>query len=88
MINEEIKSREKLIEVLEKINSMIKKNELIQVFDINDFFCTKKSVTELLDSNEFPDIVNCYFYNSKTNEKTLLSVETYHGVGGSYKTID
>lgn len=83
-----IDSREKLFEVIKKLNSLIEQGEIIQIFNANDFFCTKTSLSDFLKTKEIPDLIRCYFIKKETAEKFLLSVETYHGIGGELKKID
>lgn len=85
---ETIDSREKLFEVIKQLNLLIEQGELIQIFNENDLFCTKTSLSDFLKTREIPDLVRCYFVKKETAEKFLLSVETYHGIGGELKKIE
>ncbi|MCQ2577058.1 MAG: hypothetical protein MJ176_00865 [Treponema sp.] len=82
-----IGTKEDLIEVLENLAKKLDNGEYSQILEEKDYFCSIININEILENEIFPDFIQCYFINNETKEKYLLSVETYHGIGGSLKKI-
>lgn len=87
-MHELIETKEELIDVLENLAKKLDNGEFSQITEEKDFFSSMINITEILETNIFPDLIQSYYKNNETNEKYLLSVETYHGIGGSFKKIE
>lgn len=76
---------------LEKILLLIAQKEqegkISQILNNSDLFCTKVSIGKILYENKYPDFIRYYFEDLEYHTKYLLSVETYHGIGGELKII-
>ena len=86
--NTQISSLDELEKILILIAQKEREGQITQIINANDLFCTKISASEILDKKKNPDFIRYYFIDEKNNTKFLLSVETYHGIGGSLEKID
>lgn len=53
-----------------------------------DPFNTQIDLKTLLTEEKYPDFIRYYFKDLETSEDYVLSVETYHGNGGSLEKIE
>lgn len=86
--NIQISSPDELKKIFLLIARKEKEGKITQIINENDLFCTKISISEILDKKKNPDFIRYYFKDVNNNTKYLLSVETYHGIGGSLERID
>lgn len=87
-MHELIKTKKELVEVLESLSKRLDNGEFSQILEEQDCFCSMINITEILENDIFPDFIQCYFIDNVTQEKYLLSVETYHGIGGCLKKVE
>ncbi|MBC6712427.1 hypothetical protein [Treponema sp. Marseille-Q3903] len=86
--NIQISSPDELKKIFLLIAQKEKEGKITQIINENDLFCTKISISEILDKKKNPDFIRYYFQDLIDNNKYLLSVETYHGIGGSLEKLD
>lgn len=87
LLNYHITTRESLYEILNILIEEIDRNLIKQVKYNNDEFCTEQDIHQIMLSHKLPDLLHCYFKDLSSNELYCLEVETYHGLGGTFKQI-
>ncbi|MBO4705181.1 MAG: hypothetical protein J5647_05525 [Spirochaetaceae bacterium] len=83
-----INSISDLKKILTEIAQKEKDGKFVQIQNKNDLFCTKVNSKKILDEKKFPDFIRYYFKDLENKDTYLLSVETYHGIGGEIKKLD
>ena len=82
-----IKSLNELKDLLSYLLEKINKHEVVQIQNYDDLFLTKIKIEDILKQETVPDFIRYYFKDLSTSIVYILSVETYHGVGGELKRI-
>ena len=87
----EIRSAASLKKLLSFINDAIEQ-DLIEQYWIPDGgkigINTSETVLEVVTSGVWPDHIEWYFLWKETGAKYHLSVETYHGSGGTWERLN
>ena len=74
--------------ILLAIIKEVEEGTLIQFYKNDKIGYFKDDICSLKDSQLYPDIVTCFFYNNKNKKKNKFSVELYHGFGGTWEEIE
>jgi hypothetical protein len=78
-----------LAEILRELKAKVANNELQQDWPLNAPFMTPGNLQTIDVAGPWPDYIEMYF--STTQEPVMrfkLSVETYHGTGGTFQRLD
>ena len=89
--SKEIGSASALRELLDFLDGAIEENLIEQYWRSDDEQIggnTPETVREIVSSGTWPDHIDWYFLWKETGNRYHLSVETYHGAGGSWERLD
>ena len=51
----------------------------------NNDWISEEAISKIPDDGPWPDYIEMHFEDAKSGERYRLSVETYHGAGGSWE---
>lgn len=85
--NVKIESRQQLTDMLSLIQKLVYDSELEQIWFPNNQFASKEDVSSVDANGPWPDYLEMYFKELKSNKTFKLSVETFHGAGGELEEV-
>jgi hypothetical protein len=82
----QIESPQQLTTVLRQVKAALADGSLRQ-FTPADATLALDDLNAVSDNGPWPDYIEAYFSNPSTGERYKLTVETYHGAGGSWQRL-
>jgi hypothetical protein len=81
-----IRSPQQLTSLLRRIKQSLSDGSLCQ-YRVDDTALATADLSLVSDEGPWPDYLEAFFANSETGERYKLTVETYHGAGGSWERL-
>lgn len=82
-----INSPVEFIHVLRQIKQAVALGEIRQIYPAQSIGLRKISIADVLNEGPWPDYIEMYFEEVKTQVTYKLTAETYHGTGGSWQQV-
>lgn len=80
----EVRLPQSLTSLLRELKDAVAAEELEQIRDDSSQIVSDLALDDVADSGPWPDYLELRFRHRKTGTRYRLSVETYHGVGGTW----
>lgn len=79
-----IQTAKELTLLLQELKQALTGGHLEQIYPETSLFAPAISLVEIPEEGPWPDYLELHFQNPARGKRYVLSVETYHGTGGSW----
>ncbi len=82
-----ISSPGELVQVLQELKQSVAKGAIRQVDSAQSTLSGKIQIENIPTEGPWPDYIEMYFEDTNSRDIYRLTVETYHGAGGSWERV-